>query len=69
MCYNQYMFQAAFESGKFLSEDKEVCDMTMEQPSRDDILLYQGREEGIKAFMLDKVEDGVEERIMVRFML
>ena len=63
------MFQAAFESGKFLSEDKEVCDMTMEQPSRDDILLYQGREEGIKAFMLDKVEDGVEERIMVRFML
>lgn len=26
--------------------DKEVCDMTMAQFSRDDILIYQGREEG-----------------------
>ena len=29
-----------------LLSDKEVCDMTMAQFSRDDILLYQGREEG-----------------------
>ena len=29
-----------------LLNDKEVCDMTMAQFSRDDILLYQGREEG-----------------------
>ena len=29
-----------------LLTDKEVCDMTMAQFSRDDILLYQGREEG-----------------------
>jgi len=43
-----------------LLSDKEVCDMTMAQFSRDDILIYQGREEGIKAFILDKVEDGVE---------
>ncbi len=31
-----------------LLTDKEVCDMTMAQFSRDDILLYQGREEGEK---------------------
>ena len=29
-----------------LLSDKEVCDMTMAQFSRDDILIYQGREEG-----------------------
>lgn len=29
-----------------LLTDKEICDMTMAQFSRDDILLYQGREEG-----------------------
>ncbi len=29
-----------------LLNDKEVCDMTMAQFSRDDILIYQGREEG-----------------------
>lgn len=29
-----------------LLTDKEVCDMTMAQFSRDDILIYQGREEG-----------------------
>ena len=44
--------------------------MTMAQFSRDDILIYQGREEGleegIKAFILDKVEDGVAESIIVQ---
>lgn len=61
-----------------LLSDKEVCDMTMAQFSRDDILIYQGREEGrkeghkegweegIKAFILDKVEDGVAENIIVK---
>ena len=29
-----------------LLTDKEVCDMTMAQFSRDDMLIYQGREEG-----------------------
>lgn len=29
-----------------LLSDKEVCDITMAQFSRDDILIYQGREEG-----------------------
>jgi len=64
-----------------LLSDKEVCDMTMAQFSRDDILIYQGREEGreeglqegreegleegIKAFVLDKVEDGVAENVIV----
>ena len=56
-----------------LLSDKEVCDMTMAQFSRDDILIYQGREEGrveglvegIKAFVLDKLEDGVAENIIV----
>ncbi len=38
------------ERGIFIDllSDKEVCDMTMAQFSRDDILLYQGREEGRK---------------------
>lgn len=36
-----------------LLNDKEVCDMTMAQFSRDDILIYQGREEGR--------EEGLEE--------
>ena len=53
-----------------LLSDKEVCDMTMAQFSRDDILIYQGREEGreegIKAFILDKVEDGVEESTIIQ---
>ena len=44
--------------------------MTMAQFSRDDILIYQGREEGreegIKAFILDKVEDGVAESIIIQ---
>lgn len=39
--------------------------MTMAQFSRDDVLIYQGREEGIKAFIRDKVEDGVAESIIV----
>ena len=57
-----------------LLSDKEVCDMTMAQFSRDDILIYQGREEGreegieegIRAFILDKVEDGVAENTIVK---
>lgn len=52
-----------------LLSDKEVCDMTMAQFSRDDILIYQGREEGreegIQAFILDKMEDGVEKSIVI----
>lgn len=48
--------------------------MTMAQFSRDDILIYQGREEGreegreqgIKAFILDKVEDGVASSIIIQ---
>ena len=64
-----------------LLSDKEVCDMTMAQFSRDDILIYQGieeglekgreeglekgREEGVRAFILDKVEDGVSESIII----
>lgn len=36
-----------------LLSDREVCDMTMAQFSRDDILIYQGREEG-------KAEDTIE---------
>ncbi|MDE7271955.1 MAG: hypothetical protein K2N95_02680 [Lachnospiraceae bacterium] len=31
-----------------LLNDKEVCDMTMAQFSRDDILIYQGREQGME---------------------
>lgn len=46
--------------------DKEVCDMTMAQFSRDDILIYQGREEGLRAFILDKVEDGVPESTIIQ---
>ena len=61
-----------------LLSDKEVCDMTMAQFSRDDILIYQGREEGrgegreegreegIRAFILDKIEDGVAEGIVIQ---
>ena len=53
-----------------LLSDKELCDMTMAQFSRDDILIYQGREEGleegIKAFILDKVEDGVAESTIIQ---
>lgn len=60
-----------------LLSDKEVCDMTMAQFSRDDIMRYQGREEGrqegrqegraegIQAFILDKIEDGVDESIII----
>ena len=63
---------------EIIAENKEVCDMTMAQFSRDDILIYQGREEGleegreegleegIKAFILDKVEDGVAESIIIQ---
>lgn len=48
-----------------LLSDKEVCDMTMAQFSRDEILIYQGREEGIEAFILDKVEDGIAEETII----
>ena len=49
-----------------LLSDKEVCDMTMAQFSRDDILIYQGREEGIRAFILDKVEDGIAKNVIIQ---
>ena len=56
-----------------LLSDKEVCDMTMAQFSRDEILIYQGREagreegreEGIEAFIVDKLEDGVAEETII----
>jgi len=57
-----------------LLSDKEVCDMTMAQFSRDDILIYQGLEEGreegleegIRAFILDKMEDGIAESVIIQ---
>lgn len=61
-----------------LLTDKEVCDMTMAQFSRDDILLYrgleqglergleQGLERGIRSFILDKIEDGVPEHVIIQ---
>lgn len=64
--------QLVLDRGIFedLLSDKEVCDMTMAQFSRDDILIYQGREEGreegIRAFILDKLEDGVAESIIIQ---
>lgn len=72
--------QLMLERGIFvdLLSDKEVCDMTMAQFSRDDILIYQGREEGceegreegreegIRAFILDKMEDGVAESVIIQ---
>ncbi len=52
-----------------LLSDKEVCDMTMAQFSRDEILIYQGREagreEGIEAFIADKLEDGIAEEMII----
>lgn len=41
-----------------LLNDKEVCDMTMAQFSRDDILIYQGREEGRKKGREEGLEEG-----------
>ncbi len=53
-----------------LLSDKEVCDMTMAQFSRDDILIYQGREEGeIKGraeAVLELLEDIGEPSEMLR---
>lgn len=44
--------------------------MTMAQFSRDDILLYrgleQGLERGIRSFILDKIEDGVPEHVIIQ---
>lgn len=42
------LFQLLIERGVFvdLFQSKEVCDMTVAQFSRDDMLVYQGREEG-----------------------
>ncbi|MGN0389458.1 MAG: hypothetical protein ACI4L2_01495 [Wujia sp.] len=44
------LFQLLISRGVFvdLFQDKEVCDMTVAQFSRDDMLLYQGREEGLE---------------------
>ena len=51
--------QLVLDRGIFvdLLSDKEVCDMTMAQFSRDDILIYQGREEGRE----EGLEEGREE--------
>ena len=40
-----------------LLTDKEVCDMTMAQFSRDDMLIYQGREEGRAAGKVEAIID------------
>ena len=44
------LFKLLINRGVFvdLFQDKEVCDMTVAQFSRDDMLLYQGREEGLE---------------------
>lgn len=43
-----------------LLSDKEVCDMTMAQFSRDDMLVYQGREEGREEEREDSIKNIVE---------
>ena len=43
-----------------LLSDKEVCDMTMAQFSRDDILIYQGLEEGLEKGLEKGREEGLE---------
>lgn len=40
-----------------LSTDKEVCDMTMAQFSRDDMLIYQGREEERAEAVIELLEE------------
>ena len=44
-----------------LLTDKEVCDMTMAQFSRDDILLYQGLERGIEQGLERGIQQGLEQ--------
>ena len=41
-----------------LFSDKEVCDMTIAQFSRDDILMYRGREEGRDLEVFSSVQEG-----------
>lgn len=52
-----------------LLSDQEVCNMTAATFSRDDILRYQGEErgieKGIEAFIIDKLEDGIAEDIII----
>lgn len=45
-----------------LFSNKEVCDMTMAQFSRDDILIYRGREEGRKEERLAMIEKALRKR-------
>ena len=58
------LFSLLMERGIFvdLLSDKEVCDMTAAQFSREDIIKSQGREEGreegIKALIIDNMEEG-----------
>lgn len=40
-----------------LLSNKEICDMTMAQFSRDDILIYQGREEGIEEGKTEMIQE------------
>ena len=47
-------------SSDLLLSDKEVCDMTMAQFSRDDILIYQGLEEGLEKGLEKGREEGLE---------
>ena len=57
------LFQLLISRGVFvdLFQDKEVCDMTVAQFSRDDMLLYQGREEGLEQGREEGLEQGREE--------
>ncbi len=47
-----------------LLTDKEVCDMTMAQFSRDDMLIYQGREEGREEGRAEGKAEGKAEAII-----
>ena len=46
-----------------LLSDKEVCDMTMARFSRDDILICQGREEGVEEGRREGRQEGKTEMI------
>ena len=54
------MIQRLKDRGIFvdLFSDKEVCDMTIAQFSRDDILMYRGREEGRDLEVFSSVQEG-----------
>ena len=55
------LFELLISRGVFvdLFQDKEVCDMTVAQFSRDDMLLYQGQEEGREEGLEQGREEGI----------